>query len=412
MSAAMLSRRRFLTGTAASLTALTPFSAVGQNVCHFGQPCAQAPCLPPPNFDMQKAQLLAGLRPHRDDTYRLEWEELGGKYLVHNYGHGGAGITMSLGCAEYVVSYVQDILREKGDQAKASGIAVLGAGVMGLTAAVALARRYSPSTRIDIYAKDFYLDTTSHVAGGQWAPSSVDWDEHDEQAVAKFKAVLFLSLMQFKQMLGPTYGVSQKINYTLYRRGGLETAHRFGLIDREDIERLPFGPMNCAGHAYKTLLIEPPIFLKRLHNDLVAKLGKDAFHKRKQPFASAPNSHTLSPDIAKLSQKIIVNCTGLGAGDLVRDRRVRPIKGHLVLLPRQPRLGYLFSGYECHDWVQYLFPRSDGVIVGGTYQEDQSNPKINVNIGKHIVATMKNLFDGRLAPPCDDQITKADALEG
>jgi hypothetical protein len=42
---------------------------------------------------------IAGVRPFRNGSYRLEAETIGSKFIVHNYGHGGAGITLSWGCA-------------------------------------------------------------------------------------------------------------------------------------------------------------------------------------------------------------------------------------------------------------------------------------------------------------------------
>jgi D-amino-acid oxidase len=39
-----------------------------------------------------------GLRPWRSEV-RLESEPFGGSVLWHNYGHGGAGISMAWGCA-------------------------------------------------------------------------------------------------------------------------------------------------------------------------------------------------------------------------------------------------------------------------------------------------------------------------
>lgn len=41
----------------------------------------------------------AGLRPYRDDSVRIEAEELGDTLVVHNYGHGGSGITYAPGSA-------------------------------------------------------------------------------------------------------------------------------------------------------------------------------------------------------------------------------------------------------------------------------------------------------------------------
>lgn len=55
-----------------------------------------------------------GLRPARDRV-RLELEikgnEKNGPRIVHNYGHGGAGITLSVGCAEEAADLVGSILR-------------------------------------------------------------------------------------------------------------------------------------------------------------------------------------------------------------------------------------------------------------------------------------------------------------
>jgi D-amino-acid oxidase len=44
-----------------------------------------------------------GLRPFRKSGVRLESEKLGdGRTVIHNYGHGGAGFTLSWACAEEV----------------------------------------------------------------------------------------------------------------------------------------------------------------------------------------------------------------------------------------------------------------------------------------------------------------------
>jgi len=58
---------------------------------------------------LRDAEVVAervGLRPYRPSV-RLEAEALpGGGVLWHNYGHGGAGVTLSWGCAREITSAV------------------------------------------------------------------------------------------------------------------------------------------------------------------------------------------------------------------------------------------------------------------------------------------------------------------
>ena len=53
---------------------------------------------------------LVGLRPCRPKI-RLESESrAGGKTVIHNYGHGGCGITLSWGCARHVLNFARQAL--------------------------------------------------------------------------------------------------------------------------------------------------------------------------------------------------------------------------------------------------------------------------------------------------------------
>lgn len=49
-----------------------------------------------------------GLRPAREEV-RLEAENYGSKIVIHNYGHGGAGFTISWGCAQDVLRIVKSL---------------------------------------------------------------------------------------------------------------------------------------------------------------------------------------------------------------------------------------------------------------------------------------------------------------
>ena len=74
--------------------------------------------LPTPDFSFDAdaaGACIAGVRPYRRGSYRLEPETRSGKFVVHNYGHGGAGITLSWGCAARVRDIVRDHIATSRD---------------------------------------------------------------------------------------------------------------------------------------------------------------------------------------------------------------------------------------------------------------------------------------------------------
>ena len=126
---------------------------------------------------------VVGLRPYRPEGFKVEAERIGEKLLVHNYGHGGAGITLSWGTASLAVDLLSEPPAVAGGSrrqraargyAKPRHFAVLGCGVNGLSTARLLQRRFQdgPGT-VTIYAKDLPPETTSNIAGGFWSPTSV-----------------------------------------------------------------------------------------------------------------------------------------------------------------------------------------------------------------------------------------------
>ena len=74
-------------------------------------------------------------------------------------------------------------------------------------------------------------------------------------------------------------------------------------------------------------------------------------------------------DIAALPERLVFNCTGLGSRDLFGDQDLRPARGQLAILEPQPEVRYAFTGGP-----GYMFPRADGILLGGTFELDQWDP--------------------------------------
>ena len=95
-----------------------------------------------------------GFRPFRPSGFVLGTEKLDSKLLVHNYGHGGGGMTLSWGTAD------QAVRKMEGNPAPGP-VAVIGAGVIGLTTAVLLQRL---GYDVTMYAAQAWPHTTSNAS--------------------------------------------------------------------------------------------------------------------------------------------------------------------------------------------------------------------------------------------------------
>src|SRR6202049_3322662 len=76
---------------------------------------------------------VTGLRPFRPSGFVVRTESIEGKTIVHNYGHGGGGVTLSWGSAHLAVEHALPT--------GAMRMAVLGSGAVGLATARLLQER-------------------------------------------------------------------------------------------------------------------------------------------------------------------------------------------------------------------------------------------------------------------------------
>lgn len=318
--------------------------------------------LPRPSLrDEDVIAMRCGIRPHRRGRVRVEREDVFGKVVVHNYGHGGAGVTLSWGTAAAAADLARARVTPGGRAA------ILGAGVVGLTTAHELARA---GWTVRIYAREVAHQTTSALAGALWLPTGVSWGQTEAER-QRFLGWLRVAKARFcEQGRQGGWGVRE---LPLWEPGTDWQDPRFfrdGIVtDRREVARLPIHGPPRAGLCWTGLYIDTPVFLDRL----LAELRTAGVTIAERSFASAQ-------EIGGLDEPVVVNCLGLGARGVWRDDAMVPVRGHLVHM-RPQALGYIFHGN-----YTYMFPRASALVLGGSYEEGIDDPRVDESICRGILA--------------------------
>jgi glycine/D-amino acid oxidase-like deaminating enzyme len=302
-------------------------------------------------------------------------ESLGDKLLVHNYGHGGGGMTLSWGTARLAA----DLVSESG---RTGAAAVIGCGVVGLTTSRTLQRR---GFDVTIYAKDLPPETTSNISGASWFPSSViqaarrtpPWD-------AQFERAARIAHRQYQLLIGDEYGVHWREQYNL-SDGDDDGSVSWDYAMLRDLfpasrKLKAFENPFPAKHVEvdSMMFIEPSVYLNALLRDFYIAGGR----VRRVAFAEPRQ-------LGSLSESVIVNCTGLGARELFGDRELEPVKGQLTALLPQPEVDYAMVSEGL-----YMFPRRDGIMLGGTFEHGVETLEVNREAEQRILAGHQRIVGG------------------
>ena len=359
--------------------------------CTKTAPTLAAPRRPPLRLPLVNAswdrviRTTIGLRPHRPSGFVLKAEKLDGKTVIHNFGHGGSGMSLSWGTA----SMATDLALPHAERRAA----VLGSGVVGLTSARELQRH---GFQVTIYAATVPPDTTSNMSLAGFTPTSglvqntnrtAEWD-------AQFRQAVQIAYRRLQLLAGPRYGISWIMNYAPTNEEAGQGGGGGGGTPLMPVEiRNPRVVLQEGEHPFPTkfaverteMRIEPSIYLDALMNDFLLWGGKVVIKKFDTP-----------RDVAALSENIIVNCTGLGAKTLFNDPELMPLKGQLTVLMPQPEINYSTSGgmqpVTPTSGFIHMMPRTDGLVLGGTSIRDDWSLEVNEKERQRIVETHIELF--------------------
>jgi D-amino-acid oxidase len=236
-----------------------------------------------------------------------------------------------------------------------SDVLVIGAGVIGLTTAICLAEAGVSTAIVSAEPPE---QTTSFAAGAIWGPHLVGRDDR----VARWADV---TLARLDELTAPGIGANA-LDGIVHTAAGM-AAHR---------EEASAPPEFAAGTAlaqcppaeippgYRSAwrLRAPIVAMPEYLGYLVARFGRAG---GATPFLVKIRSLSDARAVAP-SARVIVNCTGCGARDLVPDRDVTPVRGQAVVTTN-PGIAEFFVGTATDPAdLTYLFPHGDVVVLGGT----------------------------------------------
>lgn len=301
-------------------------------------------------------------RPFRAAGPRIEMERLGRKTIVHNYGHGGSGWSLSWGSSTLALRMAQTTgVRELG---------VIGCGALGLTSAL-LAQRAGLSVRI--YAKALPPDVFSMRATGLWTPDSRICDaQHAQDFGPRWEEMARTSHAMYQSMLGlPGNPIEWIDGYHLpdmaprQQDNSVDDEPEYGdFSDRvrdltPETVTLPVGstPFPQPVRRYTTMMFNISTYARMLMSDFQLAGGKIIVREFKEP-----------RDLLELPEHTLIHATGYGARALFKDDSVIPVRGQTARLIPQPEVTYALSTPRLG-----VVPRSDGLLVQAYWDSGNFN---------------------------------------
>jgi D-amino-acid oxidase len=294
------------------------------------------------------------LRPFRAAGPRLDTERIRDTLVVHNYGHGGSGWSLSWGSSTLAVNKALTALPDR--------VAVIGCGVMGLTSALLAQSAGKPVT---IYTRDLIQQAPSARATGSFTPDSRIGltDAVGPDFPALWEEMARTSLKTFRSHLGlpgdpvrwvDRYIVSDSTLPGMHSpaEGGLHFASYGGRLADVFPHSENLRPGDTPFRAASVRRRSVPVFNIASYSQMLMTQFRLAGGRIEHREFHDPGQ------LADLPEKVVINCTGYGARALLRDDSVVPVRGQIAWLIPQPGFDYALAYQDVN-----VVPRSDGIVV-------------------------------------------------
>ncbi|GAB1602631.1 D-aspartate oxidase isoform X2 [Argonauta hians] len=249
-------------------------------------------------------------------------------------------------------------------------IAVVGAGVVGLSTALLIQKAY-PNSQVTVIADKFNVETTSDGAGGLFRPNYATLKSNHMEDIKRWSQESFSHFSSmFNSSKAGDAGIVLMSGFLFSNAdkesGMIEgTAFSETKLPREDIERMGYDYKNVT--KVLTFTIECRKYMPWLSKQF-AKLGGKIQYLKLKSFEELVGIYD-----------IVVNCSGLGSKYLVPDPAVYAVKGQLI----QAQAPWIKHFYYFDDDT-YIIPNVDRVSLGGIRLKHDYSPDVDPEITKSI----------------------------
>jgi D-amino-acid oxidase len=241
-------------------------------------------------------------------------------------------------------------------------VAIVGAGVSGLTCGLVFAER---GYRTAIFAREIGQQTTSGAAAALWFPYDVEpADKVIPWALRTYRTLIDLAR-------NPDSGVSMIELRQFSRTEKIQIPDWAIPLGARDVAPSFLPVMSCPSASLRTGSVEASLKIFKSGFSLRVPLMDttiylDYLAKR---FVAAGGSIAANTHFTKLEEidqqfGLVINCSGIGARELVRDSDLEPHRGQVAIVPRIKDLSY---AVVCDDApLMYAIPRRNDCVFGGT----------------------------------------------
>jgi glycine/D-amino acid oxidase-like deaminating enzyme len=320
-------------------------------------------------------------RPFRPQGPRIESERIGRKNVVHNYGHGGSGWSLSWGTGQIAVEMAKTHGRNE--------LAIIGCGAIGLT--TALVAQHA-GLKVTIYAKERPPYVASHRATGSFTPDSrIVSAQYAPEFARQWEMMARHSFRRFQSYLGVNGNpIEWRDMYSLSdlppgspRPAAASLEPDYPSLERDLLRDLTPRTVTVSSHPFPAayvqkrpaLLFNIAEYTRTLMAEFYANGGVI------ETFLMQDKS-----DFAAITERTIINCTGYGARALLEDESIIPVRGQTAKLIPQPEVDY---GFFYGSRRVSVYPRRDGMLVQAQAEGDFNNDSETLDPEESISAVQR-----------------------